>query len=97
MLRKGVIGLKMKKIILLFGITMILLINIVNARGGGAAYPCDDTSYWTWFQTKKISNEIANIHALTKGIGFMMGCFPNGYNFGKVTYHEKAISETHWY
>lgn len=28
---------------------------------------------------------------------FHQSCYDRRYNFGKVTYHEKAIAGTHWY
>ena len=86
-----------KKQIIICGILIIVLINSVNARGGGAVYGCDIDFHNIWSSKFFFSNEDANIYALKLGYNFMVGCFTKGYNFGRVTYHEKPISGTHYY
>ena len=145
----------MKKTILLIGIAVILLMNIVNARGAGYACPSIDISYIqnanyiiyskqtdtlvfrlslkdygiirnysnsknfnrkTIGYVRKINNyyvtewdyEYVNITSpfinstIQEEINIVFLKFLNNnceqpYNFGKVTYHKKAIMETHYY
>ena len=87
---------KIQKIIVAGMLIIILLSISVNSRSGGA-FSCDMSKYKIWFYKARLSNEDANIYALKERYGFMIGCFERGYNFGKVTYHDKAIGGTHWY
>mgnify|MGYP001561483355 CR=1 FL=1 len=123
----------LKKIILLIGI-VIILSNLINARGSGAACPQLSESYFEYTTYVLYSNftkygffrldecygdplkpcyGIIQIHSLLQDKlifinstnqeemniiymkYFIQQCTP--YNFGKVTYHKKTISGTHWY
>ena len=76
----------MKKIILLIGIVMILLSSSAISYGGGVTYCFLD-----------IPN---NLTQLEKNIYFLERQCSIRYNYGKVTYHEKALGRiypTHYY
>ena len=60
----------------------ILEVKLFNIKGKGNI----ELESTICCQIREINNEIANIHALTKGYGFLTGCFPNGIDIRLIDY-----------
>ena len=90
----------MSKTLILIGILALVLANVSYARGGGGV-----ACYYNYEFHQKIDNGIfLNLTQTEINVEYLLmtkQCFGKGlyikYNFGKVVYHQKAISGTHWY